>query len=82
MSGKIFISYNHKDQVCAIKIKNKLSENGWDVWIDAERMQSGENIEQFIVSCIRESNATLTLISANSLLSAWVSVEMESSKNN
>lgn len=75
MSGKLFISYNHKDQPCAVKIKNRLVENGWEVWMDAAQMQAGENIEQFIFSGIRQTDITLTLVSANSLLSAWVAVE-------
>ena len=75
MSKKIFISYNHKDQACALKIKDRLVATGWGVLIDVERMQSGENIEQFIMDCIQESDVTLSLISTNSLLSAWVAVE-------
>jgi hypothetical protein len=75
MNRTIFISYNHKDQACALKIRDKLIEKGWEVMIDVERMQTGENIDQFIINCIQKSDVTLSLISANSLLSAWVTVE-------
>ena len=72
---KVFISYNHKDQEVALKIKEKLQNAGIKVIIDVEAMGTGENISEFITKCIKESGITLSLISANSLMSAWVAME-------
>lgn len=72
---KVFISYNHKDQATAFKIKERLAAESFKVVIDAEKMQSGQDIRQFILECIRESGVTLSVISANSLMSAWVAME-------
>lgn len=77
---EIFISYNHNDQVIALKIKSDLEKEGFKVIIDVEKMRSGEGIEQFIFSCIEKSNVTLSLVSSNSLLSAWVAMETIISK--
>ena len=41
---KVFISYNHKDQEVALKIKNRLETAGIAVIIDTEAMSTGENI--------------------------------------
>ncbi|MEI6138143.1 MAG: TIR domain-containing protein [Mariniphaga sp.] len=72
---KVFISYNHKDQVVALKIKERLEKAGIEVIIDIEAMATGQNIAEFIKKCIQESGITLSLISANSLMSAWVAME-------
>ena len=73
--AKVFISYNHKDQEVALKIKEKLQNAGIVVVIDVEAMGTGENISGFITKCIKETGITLSLISANSLMSAWVAME-------
>lgn len=72
---KVFISYNHKDQTIALKIWKVLVENGIEAIIDKDKMQTGQDIEQFIIYCIQESGITLSLISTNSLMSAWVTME-------
>jgi len=38
-------------------------------------MKTGESIEDFIKECIKQSAVTLSLISTNSLVSAWVAME-------
>ncbi len=76
VSGKtVFISYNHQDKEVAHLMKDKLEEAGFDVMIDAEAMVAGEDIKSFIEKCVRESDFTLSLVSRNSLLSAWVAME-------
>ncbi|WP_338763470.1 toll/interleukin-1 receptor domain-containing protein [Bernardetia sp. ABR2-2B] len=70
-----FISYNHKDKIVANKIKDFLRTKGVDVTIDSEAMKAGEDIKTFIEKCVRENDITLSLVSKNSLLSAWVAME-------
>jgi ribosomal protein L7Ae-like RNA K-turn-binding protein len=72
---KVFISYNHKDQPVALSIKEFLEQNGIKVIIDVEAMRAGEDIKHFIENCIKESGITLSIVSSNSLLSAWVAME-------
>ena len=72
---KIFIAYNHKDKHVAGQIKSILEMHGIKVLIDSEKMNPGEYIEGFIDRCIKESDITISLVSENSLMSAWVVYE-------
>jgi hypothetical protein len=72
---KVFISYNHKDVDVANILKEKLKAKNIDVFIDSERMLGGEDIKDFIEKCVRDTETTLSLVSKNSLLSAWVAME-------
>lgn len=74
-SPTVFLSYNHKDVDAATKVKDFLRSKGIVVTIDSEAMKPGEDIASFINKCIRESDVTLSLVSNNSLLSAWVGME-------
>ncbi|MEZ4955689.1 MAG: TIR domain-containing protein [Saprospiraceae bacterium] len=72
---KVFISYNHKDKLQADRIAAFFKANNIPVTIDSEAMQAGENIQSFINKCIRETDITISLVSTNSLMSAWVGME-------
>ena len=72
---KVFISYNHKDKLEATRIRNYFREKGIPVTIDSEAMKAGEDIRSFINRCIRETTVTISLVSTNSLMSAWVGME-------
>lgn len=72
---RVFISYNHKDAAIANLIKEHLVKAGIDVTIDSEAMGAGENIKTFIEKSVRDTETTLSIVSANSLLSAWVAME-------
>jgi hypothetical protein len=71
----VFISYNHHDVEIANKLKEKLTAAKINVVIDSERMLAGEDIRDFIEKCVRETGTTISLISKDSLLSAWVAME-------
>ncbi len=71
----VFLSYNHEDKEQAHKVKDFLTGKGIQVTIDSEAMQPGEDIAAFINKCIKEADITLSLVSSNSLLSAWVGME-------
>lgn len=75
MANKVFLSYNHKDKAVAVRIENYLTAAGLDVIRDETAMRSGEDIRKFILRSIRASGVTLSVVSTNSLLSAWVSLE-------
>lgn len=75
-TGKtVFISYNHRDSEIANRLKEKLRAENIKVLIDSEYMQAGEDIKEFIEKCVRETDVTISLVSATSLLSAWVAME-------
>ncbi len=78
---KIFISYNHKDQSVAFKIKDKLVRAGLEVIIDAVELGTGGNIPDFIIKSIQKTDITLSLVSTNSLMSSWVAMETLWSNN-
>ncbi|MEM6297809.1 MAG: toll/interleukin-1 receptor domain-containing protein [Bacteroidota bacterium] len=71
----IFISYNHKDYEKVAPIVERLKEEGFEVIIDREAMQTGEQIKAFILRAVRESGLILSMLSRNSLASPWVSYE-------
>jgi formylglycine-generating enzyme required for sulfatase activity len=75
MSAKVFISYNHKDRTVAQNLKQLLIANGFEVTIDSDAMQAGDDIKDFIEKCVRETDFTLSIVSKNSLRSAWVAME-------
>jgi hypothetical protein len=79
---RVFISYNHNDAEIANKIADKLKAQNISVIIDIEKMKSGEDIRSFIESSIRDTETTLSVISANSLLSDWVAMESIDTFNN
>lgn len=75
LTPKVFISYSHKDKLITDKIKKILVNEGFDVIIDIDDLQTGTNIKEFINNSIEESDITLTIISKNSISSSWVAIE-------
>ncbi len=71
----VFISYNHGDQEVAQKIYNLLKKANIEVLMDNQEMKAGQDIKNFIDSCVKDSNVTLSLVSNKSLRSAWVAME-------
>jgi hypothetical protein len=74
-SLRVFISYNHDNRDVALKLKKALVDNGINVTIDIETMKAGEDITNFIVRSIRDTDVTLAVISNKSLLSPWMATE-------
>ena len=74
-NNSVFISYNHHDLETANTLKDKFMAQGIDVVIDSEKMLAGEDIKEFIEKSVAGTGTTISLISANSLLSAWVAME-------
>ena len=71
----VFISYNHNDFEVANRLKEKLQAENINVTIDSETMEAGEDIKNFIEKSVRNTAATISIISKKSLLSAWVAME-------
>ncbi len=77
----VFISYNHTDEITAGTLKKKLEENNIAVILDSASMPAGTKIEQFIKDSIKNSSATISIVSVHSLTSGWVSIETEKTLN-
>lgn len=71
----VFISYNNKDVDVAKRIQKRLEAEGFKVIRDEDAIETGERISDFINKSIRQSQFTLSVISRNSLVSAWVAME-------
>lgn len=71
----VFISYNHNDVKVAKAIQKRLVSEGFKVIRDEDNIITGESIPEFIKNSIRQSKFTLSIISRNSLESAWVAME-------
>lgn len=72
MNRKIFISYSHQDSVCAQGIARFLLRQHYDVWIDVERIVSGQNWANNIDDALKTANAVIAIISKNSVRRAEV----------
>ncbi len=74
--AKVFISYNHKDAEIITRIKPYLEKAGIEYLQDERDMPAGEKIKDF-VSQVQNVDCVLSVVSENSLLSAWVSQETQ-----
>ena len=67
MSQKIFISYSHQDNICAQGIARFLLRQNYDVWIDVDRIVSGQNWAENINEALKMANTVIAIISKNSV---------------
>lgn len=67
MKQKIFISYSHQDGVCAKGIARFLLRQNYDVWIDIEKIVSGQNWAGNINDALKKANTVIAIISKNSV---------------
>ena len=74
-SKRVFISYNHEDAAIARRLRDALAASGLDVSLDVDSMAPGERIQDFIERSIRDSDAVISIVSTDSLLSSWVAIE-------
>lgn len=72
---KVFISYNHEDINIVNKIISALEQNGIEIWIDNRNSRPGEDLNEFILRSITNTDITLSIVSTKSLNSVWVSIE-------
>ena len=71
----VFISYNHGNREIAGVLKQKLKAHGVNVVIDSDSMLAGDDIKAFIQKSVAETQVTISIVSKESLLSAWVAME-------
>jgi len=64
---RVFICYAKEDLDIASKIYEKLKDEGYDAWIDKERLVGGQEWELEIKKAIDESNFFLACLSSHSV---------------
>lgn len=72
MKRKIFLSYSHQDHICARGIARFLLRQGYDVWIDVDKLVTGQEWASDINEALKSANAVIVLISKNSARRAEV----------
>ncbi|GAB5520308.1 MAG: hypothetical protein RhofKO_25590 [Rhodothermales bacterium] len=77
-SGKtdVFISYSRADKDTARRLTHDLESAGIDVWYDEFQLKAGDPILHSIREAIERANVLLVLVSANSIESKWVNIEV------
>lgn len=63
----VFLSYASEDLTVALRLHEKLSDEGFQVWIDKLSLIPGQDWKAEIVRAIRASNAFVALLSTNSV---------------
>jgi TIR domain len=71
----VFISYNHANGAIANQLAQKFVEEKIKVILDSQAMLAGTKIDDFITNSIKMSDATVSIVSRESLQSGWVGVE-------
>lgn len=72
----IFISYSRKDSEAVGRFVEKLTEEGYSVWIDKDGIESGDQFKLIIVKAIEESKIVLFFSSEASNASTWTAKEI------
>ena len=66
-NGGLFISYRSESVVDAFRLFTRLTDDGYNVWLDTERLEEGVEYENKIFEAMDLSRAIITLIDANML---------------
>ena len=70
LERRIFISYAHKDGAeLATRLQQDLTKNGFDAWLDIQRLHGGDVWTKEIEQQIDQANTVLVLLSAGSYIS-------------
>ncbi len=77
-SMRVFISHASADKSLARKLRDALSTNGINVWIDEAEIRVGQSIPAEIQRALHASDVLCLLISAASTHSRWVTRELNS----
>ena len=72
----VFISYSRKDSELVLGIANKLTECGYNVWIDQDGIESGDAFKSVIVKAIKRSQLFLFFSSKTANESPWTVKEV------
>ena len=71
-----FISYSSKDEEFAKRLHSRLRDDRVRVWFAPEDLKIGDKLEPAIDEAIRVYDKLMVVLSANSMESAWVELEV------
>lgn len=72
----IFVSYSKFNRDYAQQLTDKLLREGFNVWIDAEKLRSSEDWWRAIVYALRTCDAFIVIMTSHSDQSQWVQREL------
>lgn len=61
--GGIFISYAHEDMPIVAQIVDRLNKDGFDVWFDSSKLESGDNYDKRIANAIAKCKIFVPILS-------------------
>jgi hypothetical protein len=64
----IFLCHSKKDEVAVRQLYWKLSEDGFDVWFDQEKLLPGQDWNREIVRAVRDADTVIICLSASSVI--------------
>jgi len=74
--AEVFISYSRKDSQLVLPVVERLQEEGIDVWIDKDGIESGDAFKKEIVSALEACRIVLFFSSEASNCSPWTEKEI------
>lgn len=74
--NKIFISHSKKDREIALRLIERLSEHGLEVWFDEFEIKVGDKFIDKIYSGIKECKYLAIILTKNSVISNFVNEEL------
>jgi len=78
--GHVFISYS-KDRPYAVKLSRKLRREGFDPWLDVERLKPGTTWQERLLTEVETCEAYILIVSPRSKKSKWVENELLTAQN-
>lgn len=72
LTKKVFISYSHQDRITAQGISRYLIRQGYEVWIDVDKLLLGQDWATSIDTALEKSDVFLAIVSRNSIRRAEV----------
>ena len=73
---KIFISYSRKDKDFVDQLANRLSDSGFDVWLDRWEIKVGDSLIDKMNEGLTDASHLAIVFSRNSIQSEWVRREI------
>ena len=77
MANHIFISYSAKDKDFVDRLSADLQHEGYDVWVDRQRLVAGASWVIATDKAISTAQAFIIVISKSSIRSSWVMYELD-----
>lgn len=78
---EIFVSYSRRDAAVVDELRGRLEAAGYDVWIDREDIQGGDQWRRAIVNAVEQCDTFIIILSSSSAGSDNVRIELDLAKD-